>query len=268
MIIEKKELQNNIQLCINSYKDEYGKFIRVLDREYNFIREHIEYQVGLKDNDTTLYVIFQGSSSWNDWKDNFKFWKINFLHHKEHNKKISPYFYLEYSEKVKIHQGVAEQYYLIQEDLLTFIDELIRQFPTINKIKITGHSLGGGLALLCWNDFKDQQKWNNRFKDFDISSMYFGALKIGNRHFIKELKSKGENCVDVIYRDDIVPKVPLWIMGYRRFGYKLIVFKKRPWWKNILLCYRKITGTAFDHYPEKYKCAIDKLPEQISIKNF
>jgi hypothetical protein len=108
---------------------------------------------------------------------------------------------------------VKTNYGKFHEGFLTTFEEMQ---PQIEKdlaqlkmpIFITGHSLGGALALVATIFLKDQEY---------LSAAYtYGCPKIGNEQFA--------NCLlkvpvyRIVHRADMVPSVPLWIMGYKSYG--------------------------------------------------
>ena len=73
------------------------------------------------------------------------------------------------------------------------------------KIWITGHSLGGGMATLC----------ASRIEERDPILYTYGSPRVGGGEFVK-----GCDIVHNRYKNnnDIVPSVPLWLMGYKHHG--------------------------------------------------
>ena len=88
-------------------------------------------------------------------------------------------------------------------------DELVDCF---NKHKektfyITGHSLGAAMATIA----------TSRFEEFtDVEHLYtFGSPRVGTRSFVKNIHTKHTR---VVNNNDLVTKVPLFIMGYKHHG--------------------------------------------------
>ncbi|HJT23271.1 MAG TPA: lipase family protein [bacterium] len=84
--------------------------------------------------------------------------------------------------------------------------------PEVKKIKtpifITGHSLGGALALLASILLKGQERFSACYT--------YGCPRVGNEQFADHLfKVPVYRCV---HRADLVPGVPLLAMGYRQYG--------------------------------------------------
>jgi len=97
-----------------------------------------------------------------------------------------------------------------------FIDTYRKMAPAIEKalaqldvpIYITGHSLGGALALISATFIKDQ--------DHLAACYTYGCPKVGNSQFADHLfKVPVYRCV---HHADIVPAVPFYTMGFRDYG--------------------------------------------------
>lgn len=72
---------------------------------------------------------------------------------------------------------------------------------------ITGHSLGAAMATLA----------TSRFEEFTKVTQLttFGSPRVGTRKFVKNISTPHYRFVN---NNDIVTKVPLWIMGYKHHG--------------------------------------------------
>jgi triacylglycerol lipase len=72
---------------------------------------------------------------------------------------------------------------------------------------ITGHSLGAAMATLA----------TSRFEEFTKVTQLttFGSPRVGTRKFVKNISTPHFRFVN---NNDIVTKVPLWIMGYKHHG--------------------------------------------------
>lgn len=138
---------------------------------------------------------------------------------------------------------------------------------TSRAIYVTGHSLGGALALLAALELKRQ--------GFNIAQVYtFGQPRVGNAAF-KRLyeKSLGDRTYRLVYREDIVPRVPLlpaWSDPYRHAAGEVFLsalgdIETNPSLTRVLTSdvvglyrvYRasRLTGTldpVLDHHIENY----------------
>ena len=70
---------------------------------------------------------------------------------------------------------------------------------------ICGHSLGGAMATLC----------ASRLEEKDPILYTYGSPKVGGKEFVAGLEVDHWRFVN---NNDAVPKVPLWLMGYKHHG--------------------------------------------------
>ena len=125
------------------------------------------------------------------------------------------------------------------------------------KLWITGHSLGAAMATIATSRFEETQKVEQLTT--------FGSPRVGTRKFVKHIETKHMRFVN---NNDIVTKVPLFIMGYKHHGeLKYINFygnvrKLTPWqmlkdrwrgWRSGLL------DGAKDHGMDNYVRCTDNL---------
>jgi triacylglycerol lipase len=71
-----------------------------------------------------------------------------------------------------VHQGFYEAYSRVQADVTTAVQSLRSRYPTAS-IAVTGHSLGGALAVLCALDYSERL-------GFDVTMYTFGQPRVGN----------------------------------------------------------------------------------------
>jgi hypothetical protein len=102
----------------------------------------------------------------------------------------------------EFHQGFLDAYRKFSKEIEVDLAKL--EVP----IYVTGHSLGGALALVATTFLKEQDK---------LAACYtYGCPKVGNDRFAHHLfKVPVYRCV---HHADIVPAVPFTIMGYRQYG--------------------------------------------------
>ena len=75
------------------------------------------------------------------------------------------------------------------------------------ELWITGHSLGAAMATIC----------TSRMEEYTPVKQLttFGSPRVGTRKFVKAIETPHLRFVN---NNDIVTKVPLWIMGYKHHG--------------------------------------------------
>jgi triacylglycerol lipase len=121
---------------------------------------------------------------------------------------------------------------------------------------ITGHSLGAAMATIA----------TSRFEEFvPVKQLTtFGSPRVGTRSFVKNIQTRHYRFVN---NNDIVTKVPLWIMGYKHHGIlQYINFygnirKLTPWqaMKDKWRGYRSgILDGAMDHGMANYVRHLEK----------
>ncbi|MCL1806851.1 MAG: lipase family protein [Oscillospiraceae bacterium] len=173
----------------------------------------------------TLWITFRGTDSWNDWKADLTFWK-----------KTVPYNNT--SSKIRVHTGFINLYKLsgVRDRILSKIT------PEIRAVKITGHSLGAALAVLCAVDIE------YNYPDRDIEAIVFGCPRVGNKAFMKSYNKRVSKTVRIENSNDVITKVPPALWGFRHVGAKLHVGSPRL----------PLIARALDHYPHRYYAGLIK----------
>lgn len=191
ILINKLNLLNMLELSSCAYKDNMP-FCRM--SSYEIIEDKFtDTECFIKKNDSEVLIIFRGTDSKINWANNFCFCK-----------KIIPYDIQ--NSKIKVHSGFLTGYKSIR-------DKLHKKIPEAAcKIKITGHSLGAALSVLCAIDIQ------YNFKNADIEVYLFGCPRVGNAAFVKSYNKRVFKTLRVTNGNDIVTKLPFNISGYRHVG--------------------------------------------------
>jgi predicted lipase len=177
-------------------------------------------------NEENVIIAFAGSDDAKDWFENMKFCK----------KKTS------YGS---IHSGFYDSWEEVQEYLSEILH--VRRLQG-KKTYITGHSLGGALAMLCAIDFV--------YRNCIQRVVTFGSPRVGNMTWKKAYNKVCGNFKTIRYVNDqdIVTKIPTflyWHVGSSvYFNDRGDIVKERPdsFWRIIS---NKIEG-AFDHRLNDY----------------
>ena len=105
--------------------------------------------------------------------------------------------------KGDVHGGFQGEINKIWDLILEKVNEL-----KDHKIYITGHSLGGAMATICAKRLQEQ--------NITVQCLYtYGSPRVGDRRWVKSLQIPHYRFQN---NNDVVCKVPFWIMGYRHHG--------------------------------------------------
>lgn len=116
---------------------------------------------------------------------------------------------LKFRRSAGVHRGFADAWESIRSRVISDVAEFRNAHQ---RIFITGHSLGGALAILCAHDL---------FHVFGhVPTVYtFGQPRVSGRESAVIFGHEfGDRVWRVVNEEDIVPRLPLWIMGYRHIG--------------------------------------------------
>lgn len=144
----------------------------------------------LKNKEGEVYLLFQGSTTKEDWWHNFQFLPTAI---KPYNDMKRPWY---------AHEGFVRMYKSARDTILAAVAVSGSQF-----IHVAGHSQGGGLAQLCAEDLA--------WRGYKVECVTFGSPNVfyGSqaRKHLNDMKIIAENYEN---GSDIVPMVP-------PFGFKL-----------------------------------------------
>ena len=176
-------------------------------------------QCFLRRSGDILRITFRGTDTAAEWRSNFTFWR-----------KSIPYGNFE--SKIKVHTGFLNSYKTagVRDKILASIT------AGTHYIKISGHSRGAALAVLCAVDLQ------YGFPALDIEAVLFGCPRVGNKAFARSYDRRVGKTVRVENGNDIVTKIPFALMGYRHVGAKLHIGRARL----------PLRFDANDHYPSEY----------------
>jgi len=209
-----------------------------------------------------ICVAFRGSSSLRDWLQDFK---VN----KEHPRKGLTWSD-SYEVEAEVHRGFYENVESISEDLVAQVSDLCKNKTQAGRpvpLFLTGHSKGGAEATLCALELQRQK--------FNIAGIYlFGCPRVGNRAFANIYNATlYEETYRVVNENDIVPRVPGVLMGYKHVGQMIFLPVGGGWCENpslmtLLLsdalglwgAYRHETDVLLaDHFIAAYQKRIQNL---------
>ena len=120
------------------------------------------------------------------------------------------------NERVKAHSGYLSMYEGVRDNIKQIIDDTCDEKTLV---VITGHSLGAGLATICFYDFVENNIVKNRL-------LYvFASPRIGNPEFAEKITATN-NSYRITNMEDVITSVPLPVMWdnlYAHIG-KMIPF--------------------------------------------
>lgn len=142
-----------------------------------------------------LRITFRGSNTCQDWKTNLAL-----------KKKVVPYE--NHLSRIRVHSGFLDAYKSagVRDAIHNIMSESIFQ------VRISGHSQGAALAILCGVDLE------YNFPDKDYEVILFGAPRVGNRAFQKSYDRRVFKTLRVENGNDWATKTPFPLMGYRHVG--------------------------------------------------
>jgi len=197
-----------VRELIEECKSEDDNYIKI-NSKYD-VDLHIKY---VKDQ-KRLFIIFQGSSSWKDWLLDFSFIKKPY-------KRMDKLFFA--------HSGFLNAYHSIRQ----FIHSQLPRYEDVQYISIRGHSLGGALAELCYEDLKWHKEHNSDVYNFEIDGATTGAPRVWSILWgYKEIKNRMKNFIRIENKNDIVTRLPFSFLLFKHIGRKFRLGKR--FWYPLL----------------------------------
>lgn len=191
-----------LELSGSAYSEQHSSISGVRTIQVDSLRSGVQYQVKLSKNEAQ--ISFRGTDSLKDVATDLQFMKA-----------VVPY--ANNNSKIRVHKGFITAYK--GEDVRNRIHSYITE--DIEKVRITGHSFGAALAMLCALDLQ----YNFPNKDYELA--VFGCPRIGNNAFKKSFEKRLFKSVRVENGNDAVTKIPYASMGYRHAGAKLHIGSPR-----------------------------------------
>lgn len=155
-----------------------------------------------------------------------------------------------------VHAGFHEYLERIWEQVLAYASTPARKKKALY---ICGHSLGGAMATLA----------SSRLQDRVVACYTYGSPRAGGKVWHANCSFKHYRHVN---NNDVVPRVPFWIMGFRHYGelvyinYYGNIRKLTPWqkfkdsWRGRFRAWSKLElfDGARDHSMDAYESKIAK----------
>ena len=180
-----------------------------------------ETEVLVADTDKCVIVAFRGTSSKQDMRTDLQT-RFNVQKSEIGGSSVS----------IPVHAGFHDAYNKVAKPLTDLLNELLEKSDkkTDKPIYLTGHSLGGALALVASAALAKESKLGDH-----IAAVYtFGAPRVGKHNFAEIVKAPHYRIVN---GGDLVPLVPpTWLNGYRHTGTPILLMKntnmpirRSPW---------------------------------------
>jgi len=178
-------------------------FRDVIVGPWNTSGEDVQWKTLLIDD--TPYLVFQGSNSDIDWRNNFRFAVV---------------VYKNQESKLLAHRGFVRAWKSCNDEVMNSFIELCNK--TDKTPIITGHSFGGAMSVLASEDFYYRTKRKTNVITFGAPKVLWGKDSVNYVLTCADFTMYSQN-------NDIVPKCPP-ICGYKHpnqtmIGDKFNIFK-------------------------------------------
>jgi predicted lipase len=189
-----------------------GKYPLLNAKAFSNTTGDIQGFTGYSSNLNAIILSFRGSSNIQNWIINLSFNQIAYSR----------------CSNCKVHNGFYTGYNTVKATIISQIQAL-KALHRDAKIYITGHSLGGAIAVLAAPDIKD---------NFGAIAglLSFGEPRVGNSEFASWFGSVTTH-TRVIHYGDIVPHLPPQVNGYLHDGTEI-------WYDKAMQTYKSCEGDS------------------------
>jgi triacylglycerol lipase len=168
---------------------------------------------------------------------------------------------------VYVHAGYLEELTSAWPAINDFVQHYSK--PNYHRIRVTGHSLGGALALLC------SAHLVQLFDLLDVQCYSFGAPMVGGNSFYEHVRMLNFDHWRFVNNNDMVPRLKsLHFLGYRHVGTKFyfdhthtLLARKQSRWERFkdwvyghwdAVRSGKLGDSFRDHYIASYIACLDR----------
>ncbi len=145
------------------------------------------------DGSDIIVIVFRGTQDELDWKTNV-------------NARL-----VALQGGTRVHTGFFQAYWPIRDAMFDFVKRAIKAKP--RPVYITGHSLGGALALMATAELANDD--DAEIRDSIAACYTFGCPRAGDSSFDIYVKAPLYRITNGV---DMVPAIPPAILGYRHVG--------------------------------------------------
>jgi len=178
------------ECCLQAYNRPGFKKIFSLPPGYNLIDsitgshlKTLDFYGYIAESPESIVIAFRGSRTNPDWIADLTALQTDF-----------PYA----PEKLRIHSGFNAVYASCRQQIMSALTAL----DSSKQLFVTGHSLGGALAILCALDAAVNT-------DFKVPTMYnFGSPRVGDPRFAASYNRLVNNSMRIVHINDIVALLP------------------------------------------------------------
>ncbi|GMH41168.1 hypothetical protein BSKO_09078 [Bryopsis sp. KO-2023] len=184
-----------------------------LDHYENIVEETCDTNVFVAWNDATILICFRGTYSASNVCTDLQLWRV------PHFPKRSSNFMRTHP---LVHRGFIKSWKALNDRIIAKVDKIMDSggFDVGNaRVLVTGHSLGGALAVLASLDMAVHCGIDKR----RITCYTYGAPRVGNRTFVSEYNSMVPDTWQVVNDEDVVPRVPKFLKFFKHVGHKVII---------------------------------------------
>lgn len=208
----------------------------------------------------TYVFAFRGTDGIEDLSDDFAFDYTSFQAHNRHaivppEVKVESGFYHIYSDR-------KDQIAPMQDQLFALVDKYQKSSKAINKLYVTGHSLGCTLCTLFALDLALSRP------EIKAINYNFASPRVGNREFVDfyEQQVPQQNPetrtirVQNVY--DKIPCTPLTIQGYRYLPYAYLIAFYR---NNLTGKFDIVDNHSVENYKRVLECTFNSISGSCEI---
>ncbi|KAG2220972.1 hypothetical protein INT45_006505, partial [Circinella minor] len=153
------------------------------------------------DNEKSIIVVFRGSVSLNNWI------AVSFFFYVDLTAVLVDYPSVSLA---RVHGGFLGSWKDCKSTVTQTVESELKSHPDY-KLVITGHSLGGAVAVLSALDF-----YSDGIKNLELFTQ--GQPRVGNRRFAQHIVDTGITYKRAVHARDLVPHVPDGLVGFEHAG--------------------------------------------------